>query len=77
MALYKIVDERDGSDVLGRPVEYENPAISIYAVPLKGQPTVASLKIGESTRVQGGLSLRPKANGPRARQETYRIHRVE
>ena len=62
------VDDTDGSNVLGGSVEHDNVYISLYPVRLKGEPTISSLAVGQSTLCRYHLSMRPPV--------IYRVVRV-
>ena len=54
--MFKVTDRRDGSDVLGGPVSEHNPYVTSYASPEKGQKSLLTLEVGESSRCRYSLS---------------------
>ncbi len=53
---FMITSRETGEDVLGGPVGEGNCYVRAYASPLKGEPAVSALKVGESTRAKFTLS---------------------
>lgn len=68
MSLYRILDDRDGSDVLGATVSGDNVYVRAYGRLLHGEKRPEDLLVGESTRKRYNLSGQ--------RPTVYRILRV-
>ncbi len=80
--LFDIIDDTDGTNVLGGSVPLDNCYIAMYAAIQAGEKLPKDLEVGESTRAEyrlgssGAGGARPKARGHKSRAHIYRITRV-
>lgn len=66
--MFRLIDDSDGSTVLGGDVSEHNVYIAAYGTPLPGEKLPGDLQVGESARKRYALSM--------TRPTVYRILRV-